>query len=222
MERRFGQRHGKRQTNDVVRLDKIHSKAHCAMVCSVGPQACMGFNFKFGPSLVCELSPMPWDAPTANLVIDANWDHYIIIPWDNEISHIENYVMMPIWSLWSPPVSLVSVIDADTKYSDIYYMNDESRYDSISYDMILHSVRWFYSVYHAVQYYDFISALTRFATDIQHTKQFAHNWNVPCCQCTEICKNDIYMPVPGVSTPVKNRSCSESTRCCNGCEIPYG
>ena len=27
----------------------------------------------------------------------------------------------------------------------------------------------------------------RFATRIQHMKQFAHNRNLPCCQCTDIC-----------------------------------
>ena len=34
-------------------------------------------------------------------------------------------------------------------------------------------------------------------------------------------KNNIYTPVPGVSSPV-NRSCSESARCCVGCVVPYG
>ena len=52
-------------------------------------------------------------------------------------------------------------------------------------------------------------------------KQFAHNWYLPCCQCTETCprvsfiQNNIYMPVPGVSSPVESCSCPESTRCCS-------
>ena len=57
-------------------------------------------------------------------------------------------------------------------------------------------------------------------------KQFAHNWYLPCCQCTETCsqvsfiQNNIYMPEPGVSSPVENRSCPESTRCCSQCVKP--
>ena len=50
----------------------------------------------------------------------------------------------------------------------------------------------------------------------------------PWCQCTQTCshvsfiKNNIYTPVPGVSSPVGNRSCPESTRCCTQCVIPLG
>ena len=56
-------------------------------------------------------------------------------------------------------------------------------------------------------------------------KQFAHNWHLPHCQCTETCshvsfiQNDISTPVPGVSIPVENRSCPESTRCCSQCVL---
>ena len=32
----------------------------------------------------------------------------------------------------------------------------------------------------------------------------------------------IYPPMPSVSSPVENRSCPESTRCCVRCVIPYG
>ena len=45
-------------------------------------------------------------------------------------------------------------------------------------------------------------------------KQIAHNWQLPCCQCMETCsyafsvQNDIYSPVPGVSSPVVNLSCT--------------
>ena len=52
-------------------------------------------------------------------------------------------------------------------------------------------------------------------------------WNLPCCQCTETCfhvpstQNDIYTPVQGASSPVENRSCSESTRCCVQYVIPF-
>ena len=43
---------------------------------------------------------------------------------------------------------------------------------------------------------------------------------IPCCLCMETyhhvysIQNDIYTPVPGVSSPVENRSCSESYWCC--------
>ena len=35
-------------------------------------------------------------------------------------------------------------------------------------------------------------------------------------------KNNIYAPVPGVSSPVENCACSESARCFAGCVILYG
>ena len=61
----------------------------------------------------------------------------------------------------------------------------------------------------------------RFNTGIHPMKQFAHNWYLPCCQCTETCshvsfiQNDIYRP-----GPVVNRFCPELTRCCSQCVIP--
>ena len=35
-------------------------------------------------------------------------------------------------------------------------------------------------------------------------------------------KNHIYTPVPSISSPVENRTCSESARCCARCVILYG
>ena len=66
----------------------------------------------------------------------------------------------------------------------------------------------------------------RFATGIHLMKQFAHSWYLPWCKCTVSCyhvsfiQNNIYMPAPGVSSSVENRSCPESTRCCGQCVIP--
>ena len=66
----------------------------------------------------------------------------------------------------------------------------------------------------------------RFATRIHPMKQFAHNWHLPWCQCTEACyhvsfiQNIFYAPVPGVSRSVNDCSCPESTRCCGQCVIP--
>ena len=66
----------------------------------------------------------------------------------------------------------------------------------------------------------------RFNTGIHLMKQFAHNWYLPYCQCTETCshaffiQNNIYTPVPGVSSPVENSSCPESTRRCSQCVTP--
>ena len=67
----------------------------------------------------------------------------------------------------------------------------------------------------------------RFTTGIHLMKQFTHNWYLPWCQCTESCyhvsftQNNIYMPVPGVSTELSGiRSCPESTRYCSQCVIP--
>ena len=65
----------------------------------------------------------------------------------------------------------------------------------------------------------------QFATSIHLMKQFADNWHLPSCHCTETCsqcllhknKNDIYTPVPGVRSPVEDRSCPESTDCCGRC-----
>ena len=65
----------------------------------------------------------------------------------------------------------------------------------------------------------------RFNTGIHLMKQFAHNCYFPCCQCTEtyshvsFTRNNIYAPVPGVSSPVENRFCPELTRCCSQCVI---
>ena len=58
-----------------------------------------------------------------------------------------------------------------------------------------------------------------------HMKQFVHNWNLPCSQCTEICSHIlsiqkiIYTPVPCVSSSVENRSCPETAQCCPRCVI---
>ena len=66
----------------------------------------------------------------------------------------------------------------------------------------------------------------RFPTGNHPMKQFAHNWYLRCCQCTEACyhvsviQNNIYTPVPGVSNSVENRPCPESTHCCSQCVIP--
>ena len=35
-------------------------------------------------------------------------------------------------------------------------------------------------------------------------------------------KNNVFTPVPSVSSPVETRSCSESARCCARCLISYG
>ena len=87
------------------------------MVCSFGFQTCMGFNFQFGPPVVCELSPMPWDAPTASLVNDANWDHYSIIPWNCKIFHTRRPLgvllrVTILSSLASTEVILITTIGA--------------------------------------------------------------------------------------------------------------
>ena len=64
-----------------------------------------------------------------------------------------------------------------------------------------------------------------FNIGIHLMKQFAHNWYLPCYQCTETCshasfiQNNTYTPVPGASSPVENSSCPESNRCCNQCVI---
>ena len=49
----------------------------------------------------------------------------------------------------------------------------------------------------------------------------SHSWYLPCCQCTEACyhisfiQDNIYIPVPCVSTSMEHCSCLESTRCCS-------
>ena len=90
------------------------------MVCSFGSQTCMGFNFQFGPPVVCELSPMPWDAPTASLVNDANWDHYSIIPWNCNISHTRRPlgVLLKVTILSSLASTEVITMTTSGAYSD--------------------------------------------------------------------------------------------------------
>ena len=59
----------------------------------------------------------------------------------------------------------------------------------------------------------------QFATGIHLMKQFAQNWYLLWCQCTETCyhfssiQHDIYIPVSGVRRSGENRSCPKSTRC---------
>ena len=55
-------------------------------------------------------------------------------------------------------------------------------------------------------------------------KSFAHVCHWHWCHCTDTgslpYQNNIYKTVPCVSIPLENRSCPESTRCCDRCVIP--
>ena len=68
-----------------------------------------------------------------------------------------------------------------------------------------------------------------FESSIQHMNQFAQNGVILLVHdagrhvlTLPQYKNDIYMPTPGVSNPVENRSCPESAHCCARCVILYG
>ena len=57
-----------------------------------------------------------------------------------------------------------------------------------------------------------------FWTGLQPMTQFAHSWNLPCCQCTETCSHvsSIHM-IPG---PLQGPDCFTVSNLCPCCVIP--
>ena len=80
MSRRFLKRDNTYQNVDVCGIWAVRSAGECSVICTVKAQECVGFNFKRGPPIVCELCSVPHDAPNADMVDHPDWDHYAIVP----------------------------------------------------------------------------------------------------------------------------------------------
>ena len=80
MSRRFSKQEGVRQNASVAGITDIESVGECSIICISKSQECVGFNFKQGPPIMCELCRVPHDAPNADMVTNPVWDHYAIMP----------------------------------------------------------------------------------------------------------------------------------------------
>ena len=77
----FSKKQGMRQNAEVAGIQGIKSVVQCGIACSTKPQECVGFNFKPGLPIPCELCRVPQDAPNANMAVDPTWNHYAIVPY---------------------------------------------------------------------------------------------------------------------------------------------
>ena len=71
---------GIRQNTHVTGIGGMRSVNKCSFMCITRSKDCVGFNFRGGPPVICELSGIPYDAPSADMVVDSDWDHYAILP----------------------------------------------------------------------------------------------------------------------------------------------
>ena len=82
MARRLLKMKGTRQIADTTGIEGIRSVAECSVACNVNAEVqCVGFNFKRGPPIMCEICRVPHDAPTTDMSTEASWNHYAVIPW---------------------------------------------------------------------------------------------------------------------------------------------
>ena len=81
MSRRFLKMKGTRENTGSPAIDGIEFEEECSAACTEMAQDCVGFNFKQGPPIMCEICSMPHDAPDSNMLVDTAWDHYAIVPW---------------------------------------------------------------------------------------------------------------------------------------------
>ena len=80
LQRTFLKLNGFRQKTGVIGIGGTRSRNECSMRCMEKAEVCLGFNFKGGPALICELCHIPHDAPNTDMEVDPVWDHYAIIP----------------------------------------------------------------------------------------------------------------------------------------------